>query len=310
MEPVVIKTKGLRVTYDQLVALDSLSLSLPRGIIGLLGPNGAGKSTLIKVLIGLKKPVGGSVSVKGMVPWEQTLYLRDHVGYMPEYDCLIDEMNPVTLVSHFGRISGMEKGDTVWRAHEVLDFVGLGEERYRNIGTYSTGMKQKVKLAQAIVHDPPILFLDEPTEGMDPLGKEEMLKLIKRVGKTGKTVVVSSHQLHEIERTAEHIVILDRGKLLMEGPLKKILHGEEKNIRSIVIGEPDRLEPFRKYLKDTYQVFSSKIIGNELNVSMKWEDTGNHFFSMAVDHGLQVKEYRPHIRSLEDAFFLTFREGK
>ncbi|MFO8109509.1 MAG: ABC transporter ATP-binding protein [Thermoplasmata archaeon] len=309
MERPTIDIRDLRVTYGQVVALDSFSVSLPSGITGLLGPNGAGKSTLIKVLIGLKKPEKGKVKVRGMVPWKHTLYLRDNIGYMPEHDCLIDGMNAVSLVSHFGKISGMEKDDTVWRAHEVLDFVGVNEERYRNIGTYSTGMKQRIKLAQALVHDPPILLLDEPTEGMDPEGKEDMLELISMIGDTGKTVIISSHLLHEIERTADYIVIIHQGRHLRTGPLKDILKGDEKAMKCRVTGEPGELSLFKKYVEKSYEVYRSKISGNELNIIMEWDKGSKEFFRLVLEHDLRVREYLPYIRSLEDVFFLAFKEG-
>ncbi len=292
-----------------MVALDSFSASLPAGIIGLLGPNGAGKSTLIKVLIGLKRPEHGRVRVKEMIPWKHTLYLRDNIGYMPEHDCLINEMNAVAFVSYFGKISGMEKDDSTWRAHEVLDFVGLGEERYRKIGSYSTGMKQRVKLAQALVHDPPILMLDEPTEGMDPDGKDDMLDLISLIGDTGKSIIVSSHQLHEVEKTADYIVIIDQGKVLKTGPLKQILQGDEQTVRFKVIGDLEDISSFQTHLKSYCKVYQYNLSGDELNMLVKWDNGAKELFKLAQRYDLQVRSYKPHIKSLEDVFFMTFMEG-
>ena len=193
-----ISAQGLTVRFGTVVALNNFTIDIPKGIIGLLGPNGAGKSTFIKTMLGLVSPESGQMLIDKVNPRTDITKVRDNIGDMPEHDCLIGEMNPVELVTYMGQISGMEKIDAIQRTHEILDFVGLGEERYRPIESYSTGMKQKAKLAQAIVHDPNILFLDEPTNGLDPQGRDEMLNLIKKIGKSGKTILVSSHILHEI----------------------------------------------------------------------------------------------------------------
>ncbi len=295
--------------YHRVVALDSLSVSLPSGIIGLLGPNGAGKSTLIKVLMGLKQPEKGRVTLDGMIPWKHTLYVRDGVGYMPEHDCLIEEMNAVSFVSYFGKISGMEEEDAIWRAHEVLDFVDVGEERYRKIGSYSKGMKQRVKLAQSIVHDPSILMLDEPTEGMDPDGKEEMLNLISLIGDTGKTIIVSSHQLHEIEKTADHVVIIDKGRALKTGPMQEILKGDEKTLVIKVRGDQKDIKNFKAQIKSRCEVHRSDLRGDELEILLKWDKDSKELFKLALENDLYVRSYKPHIRSLEDVFFMAFRRG-
>jgi len=297
------------VTYDEITALDSFTLSLDQGITGLLGPNGAGKSTLVKVLIGLKSPVHGEVSVLGMVPWKHSIFLREIVGYMPEHDCLIDEMNAISFVSYFGRVSGMEKEDTIWRAHEVLDFVGISEERYRKIGTYSTGMKQRVKLAQSLIHDPPILMLDEPTEGMDPDGRVDMLNLISEIGGSGKTILFCSHVLHEVERIADNIVIIDEGKSLKTGPIKDVLGDEDETIELKVLGDEDDLLSFKKGIKDLTDIYRSKIIADELCMLVRWERTSRELLQLAKDHNLQVRTYTPHSRTLEEVFFMTFKGG-
>src|SRR5438105_682039 len=202
------------------VALDSLSVDLEPGIIGFVGANGAGKSTFIRILLGLLPPTSGSVSVLGMDVQHQRMEVRGLVGYMPEHDCLPLDVSGTDFVTHMGRISGLPFGAARERAAEMLRHVGLYEERYRLIGSYSTGMKQRVKLAQALVHDPKLLLLDEPTNGLDPEGRDEMLSLVERTGREfGIAVMVTSHLLGEIERVCEHLMAIDGGKLHYSGPV-------------------------------------------------------------------------------------------
>ena len=190
------------------------------GIIGLVGANGAGKSTFIKILLGLLAPTGGSASVMGMDSVRETRAIRHVVGYMPEHDCLPPDVVATDFVTHMARISGLPRTAARERTAEVLRHVGLYEERYRQIGGYSTGMKQRVKLAQALVHDPKVLLLDEPTNGLDPVGRDEMLDLIKRTGTDfGITVVVASHLLGEIEQVCTYLLAIDAGHLLSSAPI-------------------------------------------------------------------------------------------
>ena len=203
-----------------IVALDGLTLDLEPGIIGLVGANGAGKSTLIKILLGLLPPTSGSASVMDRDVATRGLEIRQFVGYMPEHDCLPPDVSATDFVSHMARMSGLPGGAARGRTAEVLRHVGLHEERYRAIGGYSTGMRQRVKLAQALVHDPRLLLLDEPTNGLDPAGREEMLALIRRTGtEFGMAVIVASHLLGEIERVSDFLVAIDAGRLLRAAPL-------------------------------------------------------------------------------------------
>ncbi len=202
------------------VALDGLTLNLEPGIIGLVGANGAGKSTMLKILLGLLPPTSGRASVMDLDVVRQGIQIRQFVGYMPEYDCLPPDMSATDFVSHMARMSGLPGGAARERTAEVLRHVGLYEERYRAIGGYSTGMKQRVKLAQALVHDPRLLLLDEPTNGLDPAGRDEMLALVKRTGtEFGIAVIVASHLLGEIERVSDFLVAIDAGRLLRAAPL-------------------------------------------------------------------------------------------
>jgi ABC-2 type transport system ATP-binding protein len=217
----LISTRALTKRYPGgVTALDALSVEIGEGVIGLVGANGAGKSTLIKILLGLLPATDGGATVLDLDAATQGAEIRERVGYMPEHDCLPTDVSATEFVAHMARVSGLPRGAARERTADVLRHVGLYEERYRPIGGYSTGMKQRVKLAQALVHDPRLLFLDEPTNGLDPAGRDEMLDLIERIGRDfGITVVVASHLLGEIERVAGWLVAIDAGRLLRTAPL-------------------------------------------------------------------------------------------
>ena len=217
----LISTRALTKRYPGgVTALDALSVDIDEGVIGLVGANGAGKSTLIKILLGLLPATDGGATVLDLDAATQGAQIRERVGYMPEHDCLPPDVSATEFVAHMARVSGLPRGAARERTADVLRHVGLYEERYRPIGGYSTGMKQRVKLAQALVHDPRLLFLDEPTNGLDPAGRDEMLDLIERIGRDfGITVVVASHLLGEIERVAGWLVAIDAGRLLRTAPL-------------------------------------------------------------------------------------------
>jgi ABC-2 type transport system ATP-binding protein len=217
----LISTRDLTRRYPGgVTALDRLSVEIGEGVIGLVGANGAGKSTLIKILLGLLPASDGEATVLDLDVRTDGARIRELVGYMPEHDALPPDVSATEFVSHLARVSGLPSGAARERTADVLRHVGLYEERYRPIGGYSTGMKQRVKLAQALVHDPRLLFLDEPTNGLDPAGRDEMLALIERIGRDfGMTVIVASHLLGEIERVAGWLVAIDAGKLLRTAPI-------------------------------------------------------------------------------------------
>jgi ABC-2 type transport system ATP-binding protein len=209
-----IVTSRVTKTFGHVTALSNLTVEMPAGVVGLVGANGAGKSTLIKILLGLLPPTSGEATILGMDAATQGLAIRQIVGYMPESDCLPPDVSATELVVHLARMSGLPAAAARERAADTLRHVGLYEERYRPIGGYSTGMKQRVKLAQALVHDPRLVLLDEPTNGLDPAGRDEMLDLIQRVGNDfGISVLVTSHLLGELERIADHIVVIEGGVL-------------------------------------------------------------------------------------------------
>jgi ABC-2 type transport system ATP-binding protein len=211
----VIRTRGLTKDYGAVLALDDLTLDIEPGITGLVGANGAGKSTLIKVLLGLVTPTSGTAEVLGLDIRTEAAGIRARVGYLPEHDCLPPDVSASDFVVHLAMMSGLPRVAARERAAEVLRHVGLAEERYRPMGGYSTGMKQRAKLAQALAHDPLLVLLDEPTNGLDPAARDDMLGLVQRIGQDfGIAVLVTSHLLGELERVSDHVVILDGGRLL------------------------------------------------------------------------------------------------
>ena len=223
LEPIVIAFENLDVRYGPAAppALKGLTLRLDRGIVGLLGPNGAGKSTLLKALLGLLRPFAGTGTVLGIpLGAPDAARLRSRIGYMPEYDALIEDTSAYEQVAFWGELSGLTPEAARDRAHEVLYFVGLDESRYRPVSGYSTGMRQRVKLAQALVHSPELVFLDEPTNGLDPDGRRRMLDLVLRVhAELGTGVVLASHLLGDVERVADQLVILDQGEIKAAGSM-------------------------------------------------------------------------------------------
>ncbi|RIQ11661.1 ABC transporter ATP-binding protein [Jiangella rhizosphaerae] len=211
----VIQTEELTKRFPSTTALDQLTIEVEPGVVGLVGANGAGKSTLIKILLGLSSATSGRASVFGLDVTAEGPRIRERVGYMPEHDCLPADVSATEFVVHMARMSGLPADAARERTADTLRHVGLYEERYRPIGGYSTGMKQRVKLAQALVHDPEIVMLDEPTNGLDPVGRDEMLALIRRIwSEFGITVLVTSHLLGELERISDHVVVIDGGRLL------------------------------------------------------------------------------------------------
>jgi ABC-2 type transport system ATP-binding protein len=216
----LIATRGLTKTYGSVVALDALDLELEPGVVGLVGANGAGKSTLIKILLGLLAPTSGVASMFDLDVATHGLEIRQRIGYMPEHDCLPLEISATEFVAHMAQVNGLPRGAARERTAETLRHVGLFEERYREMRGYSTGMRQRVKLAQALVHDPQLMLLDEPTNGLDPAGRDEMLDLVRRIGtEFGISILMSSHLLTEIERVCEYLVVIEGGRLVRSDSL-------------------------------------------------------------------------------------------
>jgi len=226
----LIATRELTHRYrGGVTALTQLTVDVPAGVTGLVGANGAGKSTLIKILLGLLPATSGSATVLDLDVATGGLRIRELVGYMPEHDCLPPDVSATELVVHMARMSGLPMTSARERAADTLRHVGLYEERYRPIGTYSTGMRQRVKLAQSLVHDPRLVLLDEPTNGLDPVGRDDMLALIRTIGTAfGISVLVTSHLMGELERVCDHVVVIDGGRLLRSAPTSEVTAATER----------------------------------------------------------------------------------
>jgi ABC-2 type transport system ATP-binding protein len=223
--------------YGHVLALSDVTFELQKGVTGLLGANGAGKTTLISLLLGVLRPDAGKLEVLGMDPLKAGYKLRQRIGYAPEDDRFPPDVKASELVRHFAEMRGIPYRSAVVRASEVLFEVGLGEERFRPIGTMSTGQRQRVKLAQALVHDPELVLLDEPTNGLDPIQRDDMLALVRRIGTDlGFTVLISSHLLGEVEQVSDYIVMLEGGKVARSGSVNSLLGGETPLVVEVVQG--------------------------------------------------------------------------
>jgi ABC-2 type transport system ATP-binding protein len=297
----VVQAETLSVRYGKNVALNDITAVFPPGAVGLLGPNGAGKSTLLKALLGFLKPEKGSMKVLGLDVATSPLEIRERIGYMPESDSHIPGMNAVSFVAYCAQLSGLPAVDAMQRAHEVLYYVGLGEARYRNLETYSTGMKQRIKLAQAIVHDPDLLFLDEPTNGMDPKGRDEMLELIHDLAhRKNVNLILSSHLLPDVEYTCDHVVVMDKGTVATYGSIDA-LRGTAGRVYEIRIkGDQDH---FIDVLKAAgYEIHDSDEDVMRVFVPGATDDSTKTLFALAAREKIQVRHLRPSVPTLEDVF--------
>jgi ABC-2 type transport system ATP-binding protein len=298
----VVALEGVTVVYAKHAALSEVTASFPSGAVGLLGPNGAGKSTLIKTLLGFVVPDRGRMQVLGLDVARAPLDIRARVGYVPESDAHIPGMNAVSFVAYCGELGGLPRVDAVQRAHEVLFYVGLGEARYRNVETYSTGMKQRIKLAQALVHDPDLLLLDEPTNGMDPKGRDEMLELVHDLGHNkGVNLILSSHLLPDVEYACDHVVVLDKGKVAAAGPIAALKQPRGRVFELRVKPPAGGLEPFLARL--TAAGLECHATDEDImRVFVPGEGGARDVFAIAASAGAQVRHLRPSVPTLEDVF--------
>jgi len=305
MEPPILELRNVTKDYGRFRALDDVSVSVRPGAIGLLGPNGAGKSTLIKALLGLVKLTGGSATVLGLDTRRDSLRIREITGYMPEDDCAIAGMQGARAVALAGELAGLPGLVALRRAHEILDYVGVTEERYREIQTYSTGMRQKIKLAQALVQSPRLLFLDEPTNGLDPVGRERMLRLIRNLAqKKGVSVVLSTHILSDVEACCDAVLIVGRGRLLVYDRIDNLKRPVDPSCRIRIDGDPEDLQ--RALERDGCRV--TALAGEELLVSGEG-DLGTLTLAAARASGVVVRQITASHNSLEDIFLTALREA-
>ncbi|MDH5466386.1 MAG: ABC transporter ATP-binding protein [Candidatus Aminicenantes bacterium] len=293
-----IEVNDIHFNYGKIKALDGVNLDLSQGAIGLLGPNGAGKSTLIRIMLGFLSPDRGEGRILGYDIKTEQEEIRRYVGYMPEDDCFIPELDAVSFTSYLGELSGMPRQEAMKRAHEALYYVGLEESRYRKVETYSGGMKQRLKLAQAIVHDPRLIFLDEPTSGLDPQGRTEILDLIMDISsKKDIQVLISSHILPDIELTCSYVVILNKGKLAAQGEiskLKEIRDLYELKIKGEAQGFLRKLEEMKCRLEETEDGL--------LKVYTPPGYNRQEFFRIAAEENVQLRHFVKSQSSLEDLF--------
>jgi ABC-2 type transport system ATP-binding protein len=295
VDAAILSARDLGLAYGSIVALHGVDFDLPPGRIGLVGANGAGKTTLIKILLGILRPTLGSAGVLGFDATKDMLDVRSRIGYMPEGDCLPLDISAAEFVAYAAGLAGLPRNAARQRASDVLTLVGLEEERFRPLEGYSTGMKQRTKLAQAIVHDPELVFLDEPTAGLDPQGREEMLELISRLGGFGINVLVSSHVLGDIERTCDWVLMLDGGRVLRSGPLSHLVDAETVAVE--VIGDAHAVAQHLIAAGATVDE-----TGQRLLVSTSADDAFRLVRDALADTGSGMRSLGPKATTLEDVF--------
>jgi ABC-2 type transport system ATP-binding protein len=290
--------EGVTKTYGPVTALRQLSVRVPPGAVGLLGPNGAGKTTLIRTLLGLIRVDAGHGEVLGMDVRTRRLDVRQAVGFAPEDECLFPGFPGIELVAYAGELCGMGRGDALQRAHEVLNYVGLGEARYRPVESYSTGMKQRLKLAAAIVHDPRLLILDEPTNGMDPRGRADVLELARDLAHNkGMSLLFSSHLLPDVEAVCDHVVVLGGGRLLAQGSIHDLKQAHERALEVRVKADPAR---FALLLKE--HGCDAEPHDDLLRVRLPAGQTQQLLWQLARLSGEQIRHLRPQRSTLEEVF--------
>ena len=298
----VVTLENVTVTYGRNAALRDVTTTFAAGAVGLLGPNGAGKSTMIKALLGFLVPTGGRMRVLGIDVAVAPLDIRARVGYMPESDAHIPGMNAVSFVAYCGELAGLPRVDAMQRAHEVLYYVGLGEARYRNVETYSTGMKQRIKLAQALVHDPDLLFLDEPTNGMDPRGRDEMLELVRDLAHNkGVHLILSSHLLPDVEYTCDHVVVMDKGTVVAAGPIEALKQPRGRVYELRVKTRSGEIDPFIERLR-VAGLECHATDEDVMRVFVPGDGGAQQLFALASTEQVQVRHLRPSVPTLEDVF--------
>lgn len=307
-EPPLLQLSGLSLWYGAFQAIKDITLTLPHGRIGLLGPNGAGKSSLLKVLLGLIRPTSGSGSVLGLDIAKAGPKLRRLIGFMPEADALVPGLKGAEYVALAGELYGMPRREALRRAHEILTTLELEEARYRRLEEYSTGMKQRLKLAQALVHDPPVLLLDEPTSGLDPSGRDAMLKLLFSLGRDhGKSFLLSTHLLGDVDRVCDRVVILHHGKVLLEGGVSTLRARRQDRYRLQIEGSPQGF--VRELTLEGVQVLHDNGRGL-LRVAAPVGWVTRAFFALAEHAGCAVRALEADDEDLEELFHRVLKESQ
>jgi ABC-2 type transport system ATP-binding protein len=297
-----LELQDLTVDFGSVRALTGVTATVAGGPVGLLGRNGAGKSTLIRTLLGLVRPASGRAKLYGFDSAHEPLPIRHRVGYMPERDCFVPGLSGLRLVAFAGELSALPPLEALRRAHEVLYYVGLEEQRYRPAHTYSAGMKQRLKLALALVHDPPLLFLDEPTNGLDPRGRREMLDLIRDLAKRGKDLVVSTHLLPDVEYVCRDVLMLDRGRTVAQGPIQELCGNDQTIFQVEVRGDRERFRGALAARGLAPLPDRDGPPGRPSEIALPADVKTSVLFQAAADAGVQVRRLRSRRRTLEETF--------
>ena len=300
-EAPVITAKGLRKMYGPHLALDDINLEIPRGAVGILGPNGAGKSTLFKCLLGLITTTSGEGSVLGLDIRTQGEQIRSKIGYMPEYNALDPNLFAVDQVRYSGELLGMNSKNATQRAHEVLEYVGLKDQRYRKIETFSTGMLQATKLACALVHDPDILICDEPTNGLDQRARGFMLQTLNRTVREGKrSVLMSSHVMDDVQDLCDSIVMIHKGRIVVQSSIDDLVQQVDKEIEMVIWGGASKMESELSSMG-----LENRRLGRVIRIKVESESTVEKALEAAVSAGVQVRQMKEYEPDLEDIFLLV-----
>ena len=300
----VITARNLRKMYGPHLALDDVNLEIPSGAVGVLGPNGAGKSTLFKCLLGLITTTSGDGTVLGYDIRTEGDKIRSRIGYMPEYDALDPGLSAIDQVRYAGELLGMNPAHATRRAHEVLEYVGLKDQRYRKIETYSTGMKQAAKLACALVHDPDVLICDEPTNGLDQRAREFMLQTLRRtVSEGNRSVLMSSHVMDDVQEVCDRIVMIHNGKIVVQRRIEDLARQIEREIEISVWGGASRMQ---QELES--RGFVVRRLGRVLRVDRVDDNTSRKILEAAVSADVQVRQMQEYVPDLEDIFLLIMEK--
>lgn len=308
MSSEIISTNELAKYYGKILGIENITLKIPSGGVGLLGANGAGKTTLIRTLLGIIRPTSGSAEVLGHDIRSGIHEIRDLIGYMPEINSsFVPESNAMQFVAFCGRMNGLASSESKQRASDSLYYVGLGEERYRLLKTFSLGMKQKVKLAIALVHDPQILICDEPTNGLDPKGRAQMLNLLKDLQvNQGKNVILSSHLLRDVEQTTDHAIVISQGKVLTSGKIRELTEGKRSTVSVKLKSKAKEQELISTLNKSGVEAWQERAyVEVEQNVNKSVEE---EIFTVAVAIGAEIRYLGSRSRTLEEVFLNLFQD--
>ncbi|MEM8884395.1 MAG: ABC transporter ATP-binding protein [Planctomycetota bacterium] len=300
----ILRTADLSKHFGRVTALNTVTLEIGEGATGLLGPNGSGKTTLLRILLGLIRGSAGTAEVLGLDPQREPRAVRAQIGYMPESECIVPGLTGVDVVAFLGRLAGMPRRAALQRAHEVMYYVGLDEERYREASEYSQGMQQRLKLATALVHDPALIFLDEPTNGLDPEGRADMLEVVAELaGEHGKHIVLSSHLLRDVERVCRHVVMLEKGRVVRTGAIEEMTSDDTGTYE---VRLPEGMPAYAEALRARGFTVAE---GDPMLVELPADGAARLLFAVAREQGVTLRGLKPSRRSLEDVFLAEMGNG-